>query len=623
MSNRDWRRALLWALIVSVSTGAAAAPGAAATSAPRIIDDRERIVLSGSVHPMAQPKHEVARAKVDLPMERMILALSLRPGAQERLERLLADQHDPHSPLYHQWLTPEQFGSRFGLRDEDLETVKTWLTDQGFTLDEVARGRGWINFNGTASQVERAFATEIRDYVVDGKLRHANAVDISIPRGLADLVKGVVTLHSFPRQSAHHVIHKALPEELNEKYTTNGSHYLSPADFATIYNLNPVYSAGLNGSGQVIAIVGRTDINLADVQSFRSYFGLPVNDPIFIHNGHAPGNLGGNEESEGDLDVEWSGAVAPNATIKFVISESTAATGGEDLSAQYIVNNNLGAVMSTSFYLCESEMGSTELAFYNGLWSQAAAQGITSFVAAGDAGAAGCNGGGDKTGSGPAAVSGMCSTPFNVCVGGTELNDTARPSKYWSATNDPTTQASALSYIPETAWNESGTVTGGANLWATGGGASNIYSKPSWQSATGVPADGKRDVPDVSLSAATHDGYLIVQGNTTGTISLTLISGTSAASPSFAGLMALIVQKTGSRQGNANTVLYPLGASQFTRTGPVVFHDITSGNNSVPGLTGFSCTPGYDRVTGLGSVDATALINNWPVCGPPSSCLRP
>jgi len=603
---KGWFAIPVFVLVCGFVLGSA---GVAAAAVPGI-DEKDRVVLKNNVHPLALPEFETGRADLGLPMERMILSLAPRPGAQQQLEKLLAQQHDPASAEYHHWLSPEEFGQRFGATNANLKVVRQWLEGHGFTIDEVAKGRSWINFSGTVEQVEKAFATEIRDYRVAGKLRHANSVDPSIPRALAGIVNGVVTLHNFPRPTNHTPIKKLSPGDLNEKFTSGSSHYLSPTDFSTIYNLNSVYSAGTNGSGRTVAIVGRTDIKLADVQFFRSFFGLPANDPVFVHNGTDPGNLGGGEEGEADLDVQWSGAVARNATVKFVISKSTATTDGVDLSAQYIVNNNVGDTMSTSFGQCEASMGATEVTFYNNLWSQAATQGITSFVSAGDAGAAGCNGGGDTTGSGQ-AVSGLCSTPFNVCVGGTQFNDTASPSTYWSSTNNGTTQASVLSYIPEIAWNESGTVAGGANLWSTGGGASNSFSKPSWQVALGVPADGKRDIPDVSLTAAGHDGYLVFQGHTTGTTGLGAVGGTSASSPSFAGLMALIVQKTGARQGNANTVFYPMAAAQYAGTGPVVYHDITSGNNSVPGTTGFSCTTGYDRVTGLGSVDGAALINNW------------
>ncbi len=561
--------------------------------------DASRVTLAGSVHALATPQSDIGRSDLNLAMDRMVLSLKLRAGAQAELDQLLAAQHDPHSPQFHKWLTPEQFGAKFGLGAADLLTVANWLTSHGFHIDEVATGRGWINFSGTVKQVESAFATEIHDYQIDGKIYHANSVPASIPSSLASLANGVVTLHSFPRPSHHGTVTPVDPH-----FTSGGSHYVAPADFATIYNLNSAYSSGYTGTGQTIAIVGRTDIALSDVTTFRSTFGLPANSPTFVHNGADPGDVGGGEETEADLDVEWSGAVAKNATLKFVISKSTASTDGVDLSAQYIVQNNLAVAMSTSFGQCESQMGASELSFYNNMWSQAATQGITSFISSGDSGASGCDSGSATTGSGR-AVSGLCSTPYNVCVGGSQFNDTANPSLYWSASNS-SSDGSALSYIPEVAWNESGTVSGGSGLWSTGGGASNTYAKPSWQAGPGVPADSKRDVPDISLTAAGHDGYLVYQGG-----GLYSVGGTSASSPSMMGLMALVVQKAGARQGNANTVFYPMAAAQYGGTGPAVFHDVTSGNNSVPGVTGFNAGVGYDQATGVGTVDGTALINNW------------
>jgi uncharacterized membrane protein len=293
--------------------------------------------------------------------------------------------------------------------------------------------------------------------------------------------------------------------------------------------------------------------------------------------------------------------VAKSATIKFVVSKSTNTTDGVDLSAQYIVSNNLAPVMSTSFGLCEQWLGVSGNGFLNSLWQQAAAQGITVFVSSGDSGAAGCDSSSASTATNGLGVNGLCSTPYSVCVGGNEFNDTASPSLYWSASNASGTLASAITYIPEMVWNESGS----SGLWASGGGASTIYTKPSGQAGTGVPADGKRDVPDVSLTAAGHDGYLIVQQG-----GLYVVGGTSAASPSFAGIMALVVQNASARQGNASNVLYPLAAKQAAG-GAAVFHDITSGNNSVPGQAGFSATVGYDQATGLGSVDASVLVNHW------------
>jgi subtilase family serine protease len=183
------------------------------------------------------------------------------------------------------------------------------------------------------------------------------------------------------------------------------------------------------------------------------------------------------------------------------------------------------------------------------LWQQAAAQGITVFVSSGDSGAAGCDSASSSRASHGLAVNGLCSTPYSVCVGGTKFND-VNPSLYWSPKNASGTQSSALSYMPEVAWNESGP---GAGLWSSGGGASGIYGKPSWQSGTGIPADSRRDVPDVSFAAAAHDGYLIYQDG-----GVYVVGGTSAATPAFAGVMALIVQSNSARQGNANTFFYPL-----------------------------------------------------------------
>ena len=500
-------------------------------------------------------------------------------------------------------------GSGSARRPKISPRLTGWLASHGFAVEEVGRGRTWINFSGTAADVERAFRTRMRDYRVDGTLRHANAQDPSIPRGLADLVAGVVSLHNFPRKSMISGV-RATPLQSQPEYTSGSTHYLAPGDFATIYNLNPLYAAGIDGTGQSIAIVGRTNPSNSSTKwaTFRSLMALPANAPQIIVNGADPGDQGANEDVEADLDVEWSGAVARNATIKFVTSKSTISTDGVDLSAQYIVNNNLAPVMSTSFGLCEQDLGSGNT-FYNNLWAQAASQGITSFVSTGDSGAAGCDSPSSPTASGGLAVNGLASTPYNVAVGGTEFNEDS--GSYWNSSNG-TGYTSAKSYIPEVAWNESGNVSGGSGLWATGGGASTLYGKPVWQVAPGVPADGHRDIPDVSLTAAIHDGYLVesVYHHST---ALLVVGGTSASSPSFAGLMALVVQKTGQRQGNANVALYQLGTAQYGAAGAAVFHDTTSGNNSVPGLTGYSCTTRYDLATGLGSVDANALVTNWPV----------
>ncbi len=561
------------------------------------IDDGQRVTLPGNRHPLASAENDAGVVAPDFPMEQMVLVLLPEPAQQEALNQLLEAQSSLESPYYHQWLAPEQFGERFGVSEADVAQIVSWLQSHGLLVEEVTAGRRSIIFSGTASQVQSAFHTQIHTYNVRGELHHANAEDPEIPAALVQIVGGVLSLHDFRSEPTHASVRKASPE-----FTNGGSHYLAPADFATIYDLAPLYQQSISGNGQSVAIVARSNINIADVRQFRAFFGLPANDPQIIVNGTNPGIFSSNEETEADLDVEWSGAVAKNATIKFVVSKSTNSSDGVDLSAQYIVNHNLAPVMSTSFGLCEAALGSSGNSFLNSLWQQAAAQGITVFVSSGDNGAAGCDSPSSSTATHGRGVNGLCSTPYSVCVGGTEFNDVPHPSLYWTSSNASGTQASAVSYIPEIAWNESGP---GAGLWASGGGMSTVYAKPSWQTGKGVPADGKRDVPDVSLTSAGHDGYLIYQNG-----GLYVVGGTSAAAPSFAGVMALVVQHAAVRQGNANIAFYALASKQRAGGAPV-FHDIASGSNSVPGQSGFNAAAGYDQATGLGSIDASVLISHW------------
>jgi pseudomonalisin len=551
---------------------------------PRIIDNNDTVILRGNVHPLARPEFDVGATDPSLQMERMILTLRFSDSKRAELDSLLTGLHDPASPNFQQWLTSDEFGSRFGPSSEDIDAITGWLASSGFVVDEVAKGRLWINFSGSIADVERVFHTQIHNYNVKGQLRHANVNDPSIPRGLSDLVAGIVSLHNFPLKMMHTGVRSVQPD-----YNYNGSNFLSPGDFAIIYNVNKLYNTGITGSGQKIAIVGRTNPSFlsSDWATFRNMMGLPYNPPTIIVNGADPGDLGADDDIEADLDVEWSGAVAQNASIYFVTSKSTESTDGVTLSAQHIVDNNLAPVMSTSFGACEQDLGASENTFYNNLYLQAVLQGVTSFVSSGDFGAAGCDG----TSLG---VNGLASTPYNVAVGGTQFNEGT--GTYWNSSN--TGYTSALSYIPEEAWSDSG------------GGASTIYPKPSWQVAPGVPAGNNRWVPDVALSASTHDSYLVVEND-----GLLGVGGTSASSPSFAGLMALVVQMRGQSQGNANVQFYQIGNEQYTSgsSGAFhnsgVFHDITSGNNSYDRVTGYSCSGVYCAVTGLGSVDANALVN--------------
>ncbi len=552
---------------------------------------------------MARSEYDQGLAPPETRLEQMVLVLRPDADQQKALDELVAAQQDPASPEYQQWLTPETFGERFGLSQTDLDQVVNWLQASGFEVEPVAPSRRVVVFSGTAGQAAQAFHTEIHTYAVRGVQHHANATPPEIPVALAEVVQGVVSLHDFHTQPQHSRL-RAEAQIKPDYSASDGSHYVAPGDFATIYDVKALYSNSTDGTGQSIAVIGRTNISLSDVQTFRSSMGLPANNPTIVLNGKDPGIVSSDEEAEAILDTEWAGAVAPKAAVKLVVSASTASTDGIVLSSQYIVNQNVAPVVTLSFGNCELAMGTSGTQFWNSLWQQAAAQGMTVLVASGDSGAAGCD---DPSGSKALygdSVNGLCSSPYSTCVGGTQFSDTANPGQYWTPTNGGS-YTSALSYIPEAVWNQSASLSGGSGLWAGGGGASVVYSKPSWQAGKGVPADGKRDVPDVALNASVHDAYLIYMGGY-----FYLVGGTSASTPSFAGLMALAAQHTAARLGNVNPALYSFATRQ-AGGGAAVFHDVTTGNNSVPGATGYNATAGYDLASGLGSVDAALLVNNW------------
>ena len=592
------------------------------------VDESHLIALPGNTHPLARAEFDQGAAPPDLPMQRMLLVLKRSPDQETALLKLLDDQQDKASPIYHKWLTPEQFGRQFGPADQDILTITSWLQGHGFQTIQVTKGRTVIEFSGSASQVQETFHTAIHKYAVNGEERWANASDPQIPVALGPVVAGVATLHNFLKQPLVKISKTRIQAKLEKGSHplltfSDGTHALTPGDFEKIYNILPVASQGITGVGITIAVLGRSNVfnGGQDVGDFRNAFG-GGNSPNIILNGPDPGDLGGGEEVEATLDNTWAGALAPNALIDFVLSASTNTTDGVDLSEVYAIDNNLAPIMTESFSICES--GNADLLNEENLAEQAASQGITYFVSSGDSGAAGCDDPNFPPATQGASVNALASTQFTVAVGGTEFNDNGNPAAYWGAQNSAD-GSSVLSYIPENVWNESGPTLG---LWSSGGGASS-RPKPTWQSGTGVPADSHRDVPDVSLTAAGHDGYLLcLEGScvpdSQGFISLFLIGGTSASAPSFASIMALVDQKMGSPQGQADYVLYPLAAAEASTLsqcnasktpGPpqssCVFNDVTVGNNSVPGLAGFNATVGYDEVTGLGSVNVTNLVNAW------------
>jgi subtilase family serine protease len=372
----------------------------------RPIDESQLMTLKGNTHPLAQPQFDVGIAAPNLPLQRMLLVLKRSPQQDFALRTLLDDQQDKASTNYHKWVTPDEFGVQFGPSDQDVQLVTGWLQSHGFQVNRVAHGRSVIEFSGVESQVEGAFHTQIHAYMVNGQQHWANASDPQIPAALAPAVAGVLSLNNFPAQPMLHLLGTMSRDKstgqvtpVNPSLTLNGNcgvqnhcYGVGPYDFATIYNVAPLWNAtpAIDGTGQTIAIVGETDINPQDIADFRNFFGLPPVTLNVIHDGQAPGILHNGEETESDLDVEWSSAVAKGATIDFVVSQATETTRGVDLSALYIIDNNLAPVMSESYGFCELGLGTAGNQAFNAMWEQAAAQGITVMISSGDNGAAGC-----------------------------------------------------------------------------------------------------------------------------------------------------------------------------------------------------------------------------------------
>ncbi len=578
-------------ILVCVLTVAAAAAATDRITGP--VDPGVTVVLTGHVHPGVRPEFDQGTVAPETQLRQMTVLLKPAPG----IEAFLAEQQDPGSPNYRQWLTPEQFADRFGLTANDIQKVSSWLSSQGFSVDQTARGRHWITFSGTAAQVGTALQTQIHRYSSNGETHVANSTDPSIPAALAGVISGFTGLNDFGLKPMLMRSTASTPA-----YTTGTTHYMAPEDFATIYNVAPLYAAGIDGTGQKIAIVGQTDVILSDLRSFRTQFKLAAKDPKMVLAGADPGVTG--DLVEADLDLEWAGAVAPNASIIYVYSLDVFT------SAQYAIDQNLAPVVSMSYGGCEAanQPGLRTIA------QQANAQGISFVAASGDAGAATC----DLSSPSPQASKGLSASfpatiPEITAVGGTTFSE--GNGTFWGTKND-TSSGSALSYIPEVAWNDSAMRH---DLAATGGGTSVFFTKPVWQSGPGVPSDNARDIPDVSLAASPdHDGFLVAtQG------SFAIIGGTSVGTPTFAAVIALMNQYLVSKGtlpqaglGNVNPELYRL--AQATTD---VFHDITSGNNAIPceqgspscanGFLGYNTGPGYDLATGLGSINAYNLATEW------------
>ena len=586
-------------------------------------------------------------AAVDLsaPM-RLSIVLRRDPTVEAAFQKLIADQQNPGSPLYHQWLTPQQIGNLYGPTSSDVAAVTSWLASQGLSVLSVSPSRISVRVSGSAASVANAFRTSFAYYNLAGNAHLSATSEPSIPTALTPVIASVVGLTEVPvepqshRTPAYRPVSPGATEPQPELTGSTGDHFLTPKDFAVIYNVNPVYTAGNTGAtigstAQHVAIVGRSRVAASDISTYATNTGIgsyTLNTivPTAV-GGIDPGITNTNDQDEATLDVDRVIGTAPGAIVDLLVS--TDAGGGIDAGLDYNVNNLLDPIMSVSFGSCEASSSSADENQNNAFFQQAAAEGISVFVSSDDSGAAGCEASFvNPTAGQTASINSLCSSGYVTCVGGTEFNDTANPATYWSSTNGAG-YLSALSYIPEGAWNEPTTsnTSSGFQAAASGGGSSIYISKPTWQAGTGVPADGQRDTPDISFSAADHDGYYacldyaLTGGHTCAAGYFVSFSGTSAAAPSMAGIAALLNTKLGAAQGNVNPLLYKLATSN-----PSAFHDVTvttSGvtgcttatpsmcNNSTPGPTaltggvaGYAVTAGYDLATGLGSLDVSNFL---------------
>lgn len=710
MSRTQWASYTAVLTVASLFPLSLAAQNRRQPQIMRAIDESALHTLVGNTRPEANRQNDRGAVADSFPLDHILLQLQRSSEREDAVGALIDDLHNSGSPMFHRWLTAQEFGGDYAPAQADIDKVTAWLESHGFTVNVVYPSGMVIDFSGTASQVRQAFHTAIHYYAVNGHQHIANATDPRIPDALAPVVAGVVSLHDFRP-------HSMKTPHRDYTYTSGGIPYQAvvPADMATIYDLNPLFNSGYAGQGQTIAVI--EDANLyssSDWYTFRSTFGLSAYStgslttvhpaPATGHNNCGNPGLGDGDDEEAILDAEWASASAPGAAIVVAACADTYTTFGGQFAMQNLINNpKPPAIMSISYGDCEAENGAASNAAFNSLYQQAAAEGISIFVSAGDEGAASCDA--DLTAATHGiGVSAYASTQYNVAVGGTDFSDTfsGTNNTYWSATNS-SVYGSALSYIPEIPWNDScasgllskylgypssygpnslcGSRTanqdgllavtagsGGPSGCASGspynygivGGTCRGYAKPSWQTGVaGLPNDGVRDIPDLSLFAANGlwGHYYVYCWSDTANGGAPCLGapstwagggGTSFASPIMAGIQALVNQKQGSPQGNPNYVYYKLGAAEYSQGSSAcspscVFHDVTQGDMVVNcagstncyGYVGnqhgrmlgdpdgalsvsgsvftpaFAAVPGWDFATGIGSIDAYNLVMNW------------
>lgn len=531
----------------------------------------------------------------------MHLMLAQTLAKKNALTALTIAQQDIHSDGYHRWISPEEFAQKFGAQQEDIEKLAAWLQSCGMKNIQLSRGHNMISFTATVPIVEQAFQVKMHRFQVRGEEHYANVSEPIFPESLNGTVSSIQGLNDFVPRVPRGRTFGTAPAYVSGVGGTQG---LGPGDLAVLYDVKPMYVEAATGAQPSIGVVGSADASLDDFHAYKKLFGLPANDYQVVR---VPGSAVATTAEaalETALDLQIAGGIAPQAKLIYIEA------GDIFAAAAYAVDNRVADVLSLSYTICE--LPSPDDFAYESLAQQAVVEGMTWVNASGDSGAAGCDQAGAESAISGLAVNLPASLPEVTGVGGTRF--TSLSSSYWSdaATTDGTT---ALSYVPETAWNG---LQDKELLTASGGGISKEFFKPGYQSsvADGVAA---REVPDIAFDAAeTSPAYLVLMGGR-----VQAVAGTSAATPLFAGITATLNQyllATGaiktSGLGNINPTLYRLA-----QVAPQVFHDTTTGTNIVScaagsvdctdGSLGYSAGVGYDNVTGLGSIDVARLAHAW------------
>ena len=688
-------------ILTSIALPAMAALPNAVAMVTASVDDNMVVALAGNhAQAMSAAADEGALDAAHL-VPHVTMALKRSPALQAAFDQLVAAQQTRGDPQYHQWLTAAQLRA-YGPAKADIDKVTTWLQARGLTVNDVSPSGMSVDFGGTAAQIDLAFHTSLHGYALRGEAHLANTTDVSMPVALTPVVGGVTLSNFFPKPNAVRKPQFTIPLGTgNSPFTA-----VAPQDFATIYNLNPLFNgtSGFNkritGLYVTIAVIEQTNMREGDWTRFRSYFGLSAFSGQFrtVHPkgcanpGYTP------DEGEAAIDAEWASAPAPDANIVEASCAATEMTFGVETTLQNLVEGGTtdATIYSISYGGCEQQNGLPFLAGWSNLAEEAAAQGISIVISAGDSGSS-C----DRASfaSNGVGVNGLAANPYVTSVGGTDFYDTAlgKTTTYWTKNNVGSGHGSAKSYIPEIPWDNScanviiarvegntdgltycnETAAGPVQNGAGGtGGPSLVYAKPAWQltSVLGVPNDGVRDQPDVSLFAANgiwNHAYLVcmsdeneggapcvykgIGGNGEPLAFSQAYGGTSVAAPAFAGILALETQITGAPLGNASPRLYQLAQVQYSDTVLVkscnatlgknistacIFNNVTAGDNAEPCLSGsvdchtgaaaaknqvgvlsaavgktvvtaYPATPGYSLATGLGSVNATNLLYNY------------